>query len=135
MNASRDKAMAVRLLAGLLAAIASLWSVFCLLLLWACAFHPGAVLVFAPGYLVTAGYIWRASTTPDLGARQLIWVASLLVQGAWLVLFLLDFRLPQDFSQALLMSWWLLACAGSAWALHLESSVPDEPGRRVDGTA
>jgi hypothetical protein len=50
-------------------------------------FQPGAsplaLIAFGPGYLITFCYVVRAICTPAFGVRRFIWVASILVQGAW----------------------------------------------------
>ncbi len=73
-----------RVLAVLLALGGCFWG----LLLSPWVFRPGvslsALASVGPGYLVTAAYIVRSLCTPPLLARRVIWVASLLTQGAWL---------------------------------------------------
>src|SRR4029077_20862040 len=79
-ESSRASIAFPRWIAALLALGGSFWGVFLLL-----AFGPG-VLVVPPttaGFVVTAGYWFRAVTVPPMNIRRLIWVASILVQGGW----------------------------------------------------
>jgi hypothetical protein len=88
---------------------------------------PLAVVIFGPGYLVTLGYIVRSVCTPPLMARRLIWIASLLVQGAWLAWF--AWALVEKIAAggapnepALPVAWWVFATAASAIGLFTEKS-------------
>ncbi len=114
--------MTLRIVAGFLAAGGILWGTFVFLLLLAFQFPPLAVIVFVPGYLVTAGYVIRALSKPPLDVCFLIWLASILVQGAWLGWFigqggLSQLRAPID---GLMAGWWMAACTLSAWAFWYE---------------
>jgi len=98
-----------------------------------------AVMLFAPGYLVTIGYIWRACWLPSVQWRKVIWGFSVIVQGAWLVFDLTTFHL--DFRSVLYflpVVWWLFACSGSLWGLVADaadshsSSVGGGDGSKVE---
>lgn len=114
--------MFCRYLAGVLAVGGCGWGLFCLVLIVAC---PGAILFFAPGYLVTLGYIWRAIDPPDTEARQMIWGWSCIVQGAWLVL--LGFSVisnGRNFTDPfcfLATGWWVNAFALSVSGLCVDA--------------
>lgn len=119
-----------RLIAVVLALGGSGWGVFLLL-----AFGPAVLfpVPFGVGYVVTAGYILRASTTPAIGLRRLIWGASVLVQGAWLCLGIADLGRT---GPNLFFWWWAFATAASVVALTTERVGPDaEPGAAADGGA
>jgi hypothetical protein len=96
------------------------WGVFLLL-----AFGPAALipLPFGVGYLVTAGYIARSVTVPTLGVRRAVWVASLVVQGAWLLSVGIP-DLPRT-GPNLFFWWWAFATAASAVALVTERGSAD----------
>jgi hypothetical protein len=86
---------------------------------------PLALAVFGPGYLVTLCYIIRSISTPPLVVRRLIWVVSILVQGAWLAWDLWGLceqlavgRVPNE--PLLPTAWWLFATAGSVAGLITE---------------
>jgi len=102
-----------RLIAVVLAVGGSVWGV--LLLLSAGA----AVLVWFPfciGYPLTAGYIVRAVTCPSLVVRRVIWLASIVVQGGWLLYAGLQ-ELPRV---TLPFLWWAFATAASVIAIAYE---------------
>ncbi len=116
---------APRIVAGLLAIGGIYWSV--LLLPW--MRQPENLLlklfVFGPGYVVTLGYLIRVFASPPFLGRQVIWGASVLVQGGWLVCHVVATlgheggitRLAQPIS---VVAWWLFATVGSVVALLLE---------------
>jgi len=82
---------------------------------------PLAVAVFGPGYLLTAAYIVRSVSRPSVQIRSLIWLASLLVQGAWLVWDLRGIcqaiEAGRSMPPVLLTAWWAFATGASAIAL------------------
>jgi hypothetical protein len=85
---------------------------------------PLAVIVFGPGYLVTLGYIVRSVSTPPAGFRVLIWVSSLLVQGAWLLFMIWNvFETIAAGGSAMhdieniMTAWWVFATAASVVGL------------------
>lgn len=65
------------------------WGIFCALLLLRGDPLRG-LLLFGPGYVVTISYLWRAIVNPEPRWRRVIWGASVLVQGGWLVWSLVD---------------------------------------------
>jgi hypothetical protein len=87
----------------------------------------GALLLFGPGYVVTAGYYWRAFGNPSPGFARGIWGLSLLVQGAWLSL-VHWYAQPNSFDVdwvfglvvGLVYLWWLGSAAVSLIALVAE---------------
>jgi hypothetical protein len=86
---------------------------------------PVAVLVFGPGYLITAAYGVRSVSTPPLGTRRLIWLTSLLVQGAWLAWDLAAMCQVLGAGQTpheplLPTAWWFFATVASVLALLAE---------------
>jgi hypothetical protein len=110
-----------RLIAVVLATVGAFWGVFLVL-----ALGPDVLLSvpFAVGYLVTAGYIVRVVTTPALGVRRLIWGASILVQGAWLCVGVVDLgRRGAD----LVFWWWAFATLASVVAIASERDTADTP--------
>jgi hypothetical protein len=72
----------------------------------------------AAGYLVTIGYIVRAASTPPLWMRRAIWIASIVVQGAWFCWNIPDvLREANPADGILIFSWWGFAVAASMVAL------------------
>jgi len=101
-------------LATLLAIGGVLWGVVLLLMFGPAALFP---VPFGIGYLVTAGYIFRACHDAN-GIRSWIWGLSAAVQGTWLAIFTL-FTLAgsaEPGSIIILMPWWIASFAGSIWA-------------------
>ena len=90
------------------------WGMFLLL-----AFGPVALfpLPFGVGYLVTVGYIVRAVSVPAFGIRMLIWIASLMVQGYWLLQSIPDITRT---GLNLISAWWLFATVCSVIAIATE---------------
>jgi hypothetical protein len=70
-------------LATVLAAIATIWSLFSIILVGIGTWYGDVILL--PGFVVTAGYWWRATRPPHWRWCRAIWGLSALVQGAWLV--------------------------------------------------
>ncbi len=104
-----------RIIAIVLALGGTFWGVFLLL-----GFGPAALFPFpfGVGYVVTAGYIVRAVSVPSLGVRRAIWIASFVVQGAWLQSVGLPDLLrtgPNVFSV-----WWGFATVASVIAIATE---------------
>jgi len=123
-----------RLIAVMLALAGLVWGVFLLAVALSSAGANWGFFfaVFGPGYLVTIGYLLRAAGTPPLRVRQGIWVVSILVQGAWLVLDVaenLPRSRPWESESLLLPGWWLLAVVCSTVALRLEK----EANTQMDG--
>lgn len=90
------------------------WGMFLLL-----AFGPVALFPFpfGVGYLVTVGYIVRAVSVPAFGIRMAIWIASLMVQGYWLLLSIPDITRT---GLNLISAWWLFATVRSGIAIAKE---------------
>jgi hypothetical protein len=121
-----------RMLAGMLALGGLFWG----LLLSPWLFRPEASLlawlVFGPGYLVTLGYVIRATCTPPLAARRLIWVCSLLIQGGWLLSIawaeIGQLALGRSVHEPSLASaWWLFATVVSFVGFFAEKQIFAEP--------
>jgi hypothetical protein len=94
---------------------------------------PLAVAVFGPGYLITLGYIIRACSTPTLGFRRLLWSASLVIQGTWMVgdLSGMAARLAagQTLNEPLLpTAWWIFATFASVTGILLDKPKPAARG-------
>jgi hypothetical protein len=126
-----------RLLAIQLAIGGSFWGLLLLPVLLSPNVPALAVAVLVPGYLVTVGYIVRSVCTPPPEGRLLIWVSSLLVQGAWL-LFLIGSviekavaggSVAQDVSSVPAV-WWLFATVASVVGL-----LADRPKQAERGAA
>jgi hypothetical protein len=119
-----------RFVAILLAAGGTFWGLFLL-----AGFGPAALipLPFGIGYLVTVGYIVRSVMVPPLGVRYLIWGASILVQGAWLLWIVSDMAKRvaagrQVFEPPLIIAWWAFATISSVVAIVCERrGGPAEP--------
>lgn len=114
-----------RTLAVVLALGGCFWGLFVSPLL----VSPLAVAVFGPGYLVTLGYIVRVVSTPSLTTRRLIWVGSLLVQGAWLAWFawavIERLAAGGTVNEPLLpFAWWAFAVLASVVGLLTERPNP-----------
>ena len=119
-----------RLLAGLLAIGGSFWGLILSPWLFRPEASPLAWAVFGPGYLITIGYIIRTISMPPLGVRYLIWVSSLLVQGAWLLwlIWAVIVQLADDHSvnePSMMAAWWFFATVASAVALSTEGGDPN----------
>jgi hypothetical protein len=120
--------MPVRIVASLLAMGGILWGAFCLLLVLAPYGFPGpAVLAFAPGYLVTVGYLVRACSFPPLAVRYLIWGLSFLVQGGWLLWALVGVAEGHWFTgsgfESVTLAWWAFAFFASAYGALAERNT------------
>ncbi len=88
-----------------------------------------AVLVFGPGYLVTVGYIARSVCTPPFVFRRLIWIASFLVQGAWLAYIgseiVEELCSGRTFNEPLIpLLWWAFATIASVVGLLTDRRNP-----------
>lgn len=99
-------------MAGALAAGGIFWGVLCLILIYMADYHARVALLFAPGYCITAGYIFRCcSRHPSLGARRAVWFFSLLVQGAWLLWYSLGAALLHIFNVNVSSNNWVVGLA------------------------
>ena len=107
----------LRLLAGALATWGGLWG---FLLLIACPFSLQFVLVFGPGYVVTAGCLLRAISELSYRVRLAIWGASALLQGAWF-----GFALLHRSWIWLFLPWWGTATLLSIEAIGLEAVMAE----------
>lgn len=101
-----------RFLAGVLMVIATGWGVFCAVFV---AMNPlPSLLIFGPGYLVLAAYVWRAFLPCPGAYPKGLWALSLAVQGTWLFICL------TDGTEMLLTPfgiWWILATFASLGGL------------------
>jgi hypothetical protein len=125
------------MLAGLLALGGLFWGLLLSPWLFRSGASPLAWLVFGPGYLVTLGYAVRAVSTPPLAARRLIWVCSLLVQGAWLSY--LGWRVTEQLAlgrsvkePGIMAAWWVFATVASCVGLFTEQQISAGPGATAD---
>jgi hypothetical protein len=118
----------LRILAALLATGGVGWGLLCLPVLL--DFDPAwkrALLLFVPGYLVTAGYLVRCIGRPSPTWGRAIWGASALVQGAWLAYHIGQTVAQRDLSEYLISSaflipggWWIFSFAASVYGLLVE---------------
>ncbi|HXT12889.1 MAG TPA: hypothetical protein VN873_15105 [Candidatus Angelobacter sp.] len=136
-----NRTIQMRVMAGALAVGGIFWAVICLILIWAADYHDKVALLFAPGYCITAGYIFRCcSRHPSFFARRAVWFFSLLVQGAWLLWYLVGavllhiFHFPNNgwgvgiaqwldsspLTRFIYVSWWVVAVALSVVGLLVE---------------
>ena len=88
--------------------------------------NPLAYILFGPGYIVTAGYVLRTVATLSLPVRRLIWSASLLVQGGWLLFHVVasvgsPSPLNQLFRPMFVVAWLCGAVVLSCVALSIET--------------
>lgn len=134
----------MKVMAGALAAGGIFWGVICLILIYEADYHAKVALLFAPGYCITAGYIFRCfARHPSLFACRAVWFFSLLVQGAWLLWFILGALLLHTFNVSsnswvvglaqgldsspltrfIYVSWWLVAVAISIVAFRAETAL------------
>lgn len=111
---SRNK-LTPKKLAIALAVGGVLWGAVLLLIFGPAALFP---VPFGIGYLVTAGYIFRACHDAN-GIRSWIWGLSAGVQGIWLAMLTL-FTLAGSVEPGIiiLMPWWIASFAGSIWAFR-----------------
>jgi hypothetical protein len=106
-----------RLLAAFLAVGGLVWGAWCLWLAVSSG-QPLALVIFAPGYLVTAGSLVLAVATPPLRRRRFLWKLAVVVQAAWLVWFLWE-EAEHNFG---VFSWFVVAYAGW-WAVATAAAV------------
>jgi hypothetical protein len=112
--------MRFRLLALSLAIGGIAWGLFSALLLLAGAQPLEFVVIFGPGYAITAGYIARVCHTPKPVWRILLWLASTLVQGYWLGWILLGAvrgELRGSTFELLSIAWWVYAFLVSVYGI------------------
>lgn len=83
------------------------------------------LLIFGPGYFVTAGYFVRAAAlVPSVSRRRLIWGASSLVQGLWLCF---DIGLTVEIGGLrsglawMFFIWWTFAFVSSVYCLFTDT--------------
>jgi hypothetical protein len=115
----------LRLNAGGLAISATGWAILCALFLIGGSWR--AALVFAPGYIVTVGYYWRAFGRPPQNWRIAIWGASFVVQGAWLawiIIGMLSGPLGGGLFGITLIAWWAYSSFVSLICLIMEVCWP-----------
>jgi hypothetical protein len=120
----RNRLLHLRLLAGFLAAGATLWAIF--IAIFVLIDWPRAILWFGPGYILTAAYYWRALGRPSPNWARAIWILSLLIQGTWLIYFLLAAfhgRVENDPFDKIIFAWWTISTLISLIALFLEPGI------------
>jgi hypothetical protein len=115
------------LLAMILAMGGVLWGIF---LLPGVVDEPQVLLIFGPGYLVTAGYFGRAIAPPSVPARRLLWGVSSLIQGLWLCF---DIGMLVDIggihgSAWIFFIWWTFAFVSSVYCLFTDTEPLRLPG-------
>jgi hypothetical protein len=120
----------LRILAGVLAVGGIAWGLFCLPLLLDFD-SPLKLLLFGPGYLVTAGYLVRCLGRPSLTWRRSIWGASALIQGAWLASLVGQTIARRGFfgnlnatALSILGGWWLFGFSASVYGFLYEPAEP-----------
>ena len=118
---------AFRRLALSFAIVASLWSVFATFFIVGSMTYGSylALIIFGPGYIVTAGYWWRGLTDPPLGWTRTIWITSFILQACWLTcLFWIgpgsSWRDVLGFGCCPATWWWLTTTVASAIACVLD---------------
>ena len=111
-----------KILAGILAVGGLCWGgiIFVLVAEIAPLLSPWAYAIILPGYILTAGYVWRACRTPDVCLRRVIWGFSLVVQGGFLVFFLWGVKLNGSPQQALALAWRGLAAGISVFGVFAD---------------
>lgn len=120
-----------RTLAALLALGGSFWGVLLSASMLKPEASPLAWLFFGPGYLVTLGYLVRTVTTPSVAARRMIWICSILVQGAWLLVLVWDVVKQLSSGRSvneprLFAAWWIFATVASVVGLFAERPTSTE---------
>jgi hypothetical protein len=112
----------IKTIAGILAVGGFLWGLLCLpFIISGKTLH--SLLIFGPGYIVTIGYFIRWFSIPRLSIRRAIWLSSLLVQGAWLAIYLLLFALEPTAFGLFFGLWWIFAFGLSLFCLYSEPHV------------
>jgi hypothetical protein len=138
-ESERQTSRVARSLAIVLALGGCFWGLLLAPWLFRADVSPLAVVVFGPGYLVTLGYIVRSASTPPTGVRLLIWVSSLLVQGAWLLF--LTWGVIEKIAAGgsathdignIMTAWWIFATAASAVGLVADWPKQARKGDIVD---
>lgn len=81
--------------------------------------------LFAPGFPIAIGLIWRAFGHPSLTWRRLAWASFLIIAGAWeLVLFSNHFHGRPPRGDLHLLVCWVIASVLSVLWLILEPPLP-----------
>jgi len=114
----RQPTTIARLIAGGLAIGGTLWG---LLLLPGVGLGLRFFLIFGPGYALTAAYLARTFSEPRREVRLVIWGASILIQGTWLI-----FVLAKWGPNVLVLLWWGPAVAASMIAAFLDSAEMEQ---------
>ncbi len=98
-----------RLLAGILAVGGAYWA--CLLLLWLFVPPAGLVInaIYVPGWIVYAGWCYVALNRFSPGPRVFVWVGSIVVNGAYLLIDLgfFDGQATPPTALDLKGAWWI----------------------------
>jgi hypothetical protein len=125
--------MLFRVLALSLAIGGAAWGLVVLVLLLLGGHALDFVLIFGPGYAITAAYAVRACHTPRQKWRLLLWIMSALVQGSWLVPSVLDVVRgggAQTTFYFLSLGWWAYAFLVSVYGIV--GDVDDVREKRQD---
>ena len=103
-----------RLFASVLAFGSVLWGAFGLFIIISLfrsssSYLIWSLLIFGPGYIIMVGYVIRAFCTLPTTLRRIIWAASCLVQGIWLVLSIdtVFSLMRMDQFETLCIEWWI----------------------------
>jgi hypothetical protein len=115
MPTRNDSNYIVRGIAAVLALGGIVWGAILLASFGLWALFP---LPFGVGYILTAGYLFRAFDRLSPRLRQAVWLLSISTQGLFFV-----YSLPELASKPVLPVWWGFAAAASALALRLEVSL------------
>jgi hypothetical protein len=78
-----------------------------------------ALLIFAPGYIVTIGYFVRALTDLTTQSKVCIWGISMIVQGCWLawgLFVVVHDGMRHVFFDLITIEWWLFSFTASTYA-------------------
>lgn len=76
-------------------------------------------LPFGAGFYLTIDYAWRALRYDKYIYRVYLWAASIIIQGIWLFIGMIDFvNKPQSFNP--MLAWWAFAFVSSLIGLYTE---------------
>jgi hypothetical protein len=116
---SQKLAVSIKAVSAVLAGAAIGWGIFGILMLKE---FPRSMLFFFffPGYVITIWYVVRTFRQPNYHVREIMWVLSLFLQGAWALFGLL---MIGSLFGTFIETWWIFATAASAWALWAEATL------------